>query len=109
MKPGTGRWGTWASPLGAADVATAGTRLYQPRRRGETFWWVETRPAESGRTVLVRSRAGRREDLNPPPLSVRSRVLSRFFEYDTSQRMTAIKVEGAPWLAEQAKADADED
>jgi dipeptidyl aminopeptidase/acylaminoacyl peptidase len=74
MKPGTGRWGTWASPLGAADVATAGTRLYQPRRRGETFWWVETRPAEGGRTVLVRSKAGHREDLNPPPLSVRSRV-----------------------------------
>jgi len=74
MKARTEDWGAWESPLTAGDVATAGTRLAQPRRAGETFWWVETRPAESGRTVLVRSRGGQREDVNPLPLSVRSRV-----------------------------------
>ncbi|MEJ2513695.1 MAG: S9 family peptidase [Gammaproteobacteria bacterium] len=74
MKPKTERYGAWKSPLSAEAVATSATRMYQPRRSGETFWWVETRPAEGGRTVLVRQDRGRRRDLNPAPLSVRSRV-----------------------------------
>ena len=74
MSPRPAPWGSWDSPLSAGRVARAGTRIYQPRRAGDTLYWLEVRPAEGGRTILVRERAGRREELNPPPWSVRSRV-----------------------------------
>lgn len=74
MSPRPAPWGSWSSPLSAGRVARAGTRIYQPRRAGNTLYWLEVRPADGGRTVLVRDRAGQREELNPLPWSVRSRV-----------------------------------
>lgn len=66
--------GSWVSPLGAARIAAGNLRLMQPRIAGDCVYWVESRPAENGRGVLVRKRMGEnRQDLTPP-LSVRSRV-----------------------------------
>jgi dipeptidyl aminopeptidase/acylaminoacyl peptidase len=67
-------FGSWPSPLEAARVAAAGVRIYQPRRSGEVVHWLELRPAEGGRTVLVQEARGQRTELSPPPFSVRSRV-----------------------------------
>ncbi|HVC28746.1 MAG TPA: S9 family peptidase [Gammaproteobacteria bacterium] len=67
--------GSWPSPLSAARIAVGGVRLLQPRIAGDAVYWIESRPAENGRSVLVRWRAdGNREDVTPAPFSARSRA-----------------------------------
>lgn len=67
--------GSWPSPLDAGRIATAGRRLSQPRLRGDEVTWLEGRPDEGGRQVVVRARPGRPpEDLTPPGVDVRTRV-----------------------------------
>ncbi len=67
--------GAWTSPLTAADVAAGSVRLSWPRLVGGQVWWLEGRPDEGGRTVLVRRLAdGSREDLLPSPWDARTRV-----------------------------------
>jgi dipeptidyl aminopeptidase/acylaminoacyl peptidase len=41
---------------------------------GEAVYWLESRPAEAGRTVVVRADADGLTDLSPPGVSIRSRV-----------------------------------
>lgn len=67
-------YGSWESPLDAAQVAEAGTRIFQPRRNGDQVNWLELRPSEDGRTVLMQDLRGQRTELTPPPYSARSRV-----------------------------------
>lgn len=74
MKRRHAPFGGWASPLSAAEVARAGVRLGQPRRERDRVSWLETRPAEGGRSVLMQSWHGRRSELTPAPFSVRSRA-----------------------------------
>lgn len=67
--------GTWLSPISAARVAGNSVRLMQPRIAGKYVYWVESRPEENGRCVLLRGRPGEKNrELTPPPFSVRSRV-----------------------------------
>jgi dipeptidyl aminopeptidase/acylaminoacyl peptidase len=74
VKPQTAPYGSWASPLEAAQIARAGIRLQQPHRSGDIVTWLESRPAENGRAVLMQELFGRRIELTPAPFSVRSRV-----------------------------------
>jgi dipeptidyl aminopeptidase/acylaminoacyl peptidase len=69
-------YGSWRSPIMAELVASAGTRLAEPALgRDGSAWWLEGRPAEDGRTVLVRRRpGGEPEDVTPPGFYVRTRV-----------------------------------
>ena len=48
-------YGTWASPIGADLVARATTYVHETRIDADAVWWLELRPEEGGRTVLVRS------------------------------------------------------
>jgi dipeptidyl aminopeptidase/acylaminoacyl peptidase len=48
-------FGTWPSPIDADAVARAATLVSGVRLDGESAWWLESRPAEGGRTALVRS------------------------------------------------------
>lgn len=69
--------GTWPSPLTAAEVARAGVSYRQVAVSpdGRTVWWSESRPAEGGRTtVLRRTDAGPVEEVLPATLDARSRV-----------------------------------
>ena len=69
-------FGSWPSPISAATVA-AGLRgtLWQVRLSGESVYWLEVRPHEAGRTVIMRrSPAGGIETLTPPDIDVRTRV-----------------------------------
>lgn len=67
--------GSWPSPLDAADVASAGVRLSEPRLDGGNIHWLERRPSEGGRTVLVRRNPdGRVEDVLEAGFNVRTRV-----------------------------------
>jgi dipeptidyl aminopeptidase/acylaminoacyl peptidase len=68
-------YGTWKSPISAADVAAAQMRLSYPDMAGDEVWWQEGRPAEGGRvTVAARGADGRTRDLLPAPWSARTRV-----------------------------------
>ncbi|HKT31553.1 MAG TPA: S9 family peptidase [Gammaproteobacteria bacterium] len=67
--------GNWRSPLGAAQIAAGGVRLAQPRVVGNHVYWLESRPVENGRSVLLCVRPGETpRDLTPAPFSVRSRA-----------------------------------
>ena len=58
--------GEWKSPLSAADVARAGVSASWPAIVGDDVWWVETRPLEDGRRVIVSKELG---DLIAAPFS----------------------------------------
>ena len=68
-------FGTWPSPLSASLVASQGLRLGAVITDGDDVYWIEGRPAESGRNVLVRRRPdGQAADVTPPDFNVRTRV-----------------------------------
>ena len=69
--------GTWPSPLTAAAVAAGdvGLEQVQVTDGGRTVWWAEARPAEGGRTtVLRRTGDGAAVEVLPAHLSARTRV-----------------------------------
>jgi dipeptidyl aminopeptidase/acylaminoacyl peptidase len=68
--------GSWPSPLAAATLASAALRLATPAfARDGSVLWLEGRPSEGGRTVLVQQPPeGTPRDLSPAPLDLRSRV-----------------------------------
>ena len=66
--------GSWPSPLDIAAAAGAQLRYSQPRIAGDDCYWLESRPLEQGRAVVVRARGGAVHDVTPAPFSVRSRV-----------------------------------
>jgi dipeptidyl aminopeptidase/acylaminoacyl peptidase len=68
-------YGTWPSPLTAAALASQGLRLGGVAVDGGAIYWLEGRPSEGGRTVLVRRAAdGTIADVTPEPFNVRTRV-----------------------------------
>jgi len=68
-------YGSWPSHV-TAEAITAGTvGLSGVTVDGQDVYWVESRPQEEGRSVLVRLlEGGRTEDVTPPPFNVRTRV-----------------------------------
>lgn len=69
------QYGVWPSRLSAADVAGASVRLSGLASTPAGAIWVEQRPSERGRCVIVGTYAGGMvRDLLPPPYSARSRV-----------------------------------
>jgi dipeptidyl aminopeptidase/acylaminoacyl peptidase len=74
--PSGAPYGSWRSPISAADVASAGRRLAAPAIAADgAVWWAEGRPAEGGRVVLMRRPAGGEpEDVTPAEFNVRTRV-----------------------------------
>jgi len=71
----TAPYGSWTSPI-TADLIVSGTvGLDAIVLDGEAVYWIEGRPAEGGRHVIVRRGAdGRIEDVTPQGMSARSRV-----------------------------------
>ena len=75
MSPTIAPYGAWVSPLGAATVAAAGLRLGAVAVDGDDIYWLEGRPTQGGRNVLVKRGADRRtEDVTPREMNVRTRV-----------------------------------
>ena len=68
-------YGTWPSPISAASVAAQSLRLSAVTIDGDDLYWLEGRPAEGGRNVLVRrTQGGAAVDVTPLPFNVRTRV-----------------------------------
>src|SRR4051794_38296826 len=67
----TAPYGSWPSPLTTDALVAGELRLGAPAFVGDALVWTERRPAEGGRSVLVRSDG---VDLVRAPFNVRSRV-----------------------------------
>ncbi len=71
----TARYGTWESPLTPETMTGGSIGMGEVSADGATLLWLESRPEEQGRTVLVRRNAdGTIQDLVPAPVNVGSRV-----------------------------------
>ena len=71
---GTAPYGTWTSPITSAAIVSDAVGLDQLAIHGTDIFWIEARPREQGRCVLVRWRDGQSQDLLAPPWNVRTRV-----------------------------------
>jgi dipeptidyl aminopeptidase/acylaminoacyl peptidase len=68
-------FGSWRSRVRIEDVVGEVILLSEPWVDGDDVFWLEGRPSEGGRRVLVRASAdGSTTDLTPPPINVRTRV-----------------------------------
>ncbi|MFL5777885.1 MAG: S9 family peptidase [Chloroflexota bacterium] len=75
LEPTVAPFGSWESPIRLDDVVAEVTPIAEPWLDGDDTYWLEDRPAEAGRSVLVRAGPdGATVDLTPSPFDVRSRV-----------------------------------
>ena len=68
-------YGTWESPISAAETVGNVIDFGQIAKDGDKLYWLEGRPSEGGRQVLVgRDTSGQIDDLTAPPTYVRTLV-----------------------------------
>ncbi len=73
--PQVAPYGSWKSPITTDLIVSETIGLAQLILDGQNIYWIEMRPSEGGRSVIVqRTPEGRIEDLTPPPFSARTRV-----------------------------------
>ncbi|HEX8094270.1 S9 family peptidase [Jatrophihabitans sp.] len=71
----TAPYGSWTSPISAADLVRSQHPVYGGHYVGGELWWSELRPAEAGRQSIRRLAAdGEPEDVLPAPWNARTRV-----------------------------------
>ncbi len=63
-------FGSWRSPISAASIAEGGVNLAGVAVDGGSVYWAEGRPAEGGRTVVVKDGV----DVTPAGFNVRTQV-----------------------------------
>ncbi|HYN26109.1 MAG TPA: S9 family peptidase [Pyrinomonadaceae bacterium] len=74
-EPKIAPYGSWKSPITSDLIVSSSVGLSQPTIAGQDIYWVEMRPFEGGRNVIVRLDAsGAATDVNPPPFNARTRV-----------------------------------
>lgn len=67
-------YGAWASPITAASLADGMIGLADLRVADGRLYWLENRPAEGGRLVLMTQDGGQARQLTPEGFNVRTRV-----------------------------------
>lgn len=68
-------YGTWSSPISAEAAVASSIRVMEIRLDGDDTYWIESRPEEKGRSVIVKRDArGNMTDINPAPFNARTRV-----------------------------------
>ena len=71
----TAPYGTWSSPITARMLATAGVGLGASTLEDGVAYWIESRPTEDGRQVVVRGDAFTSpQDVTPPGFNARTTV-----------------------------------
>ena len=74
-QPQMAPYGAWESPISADLISTEGRRIIEAVADGEDIYWIEMRPTESGRYVIVRRTPdGQTTDVTPSPFNARTRV-----------------------------------
>ncbi|MGE0685745.1 MAG: prolyl oligopeptidase family serine peptidase [Dehalococcoidia bacterium] len=73
--PEVAPYGSWKSPITADLIVSSTVGIGAPRLDGEDVYWLEGRPQERGRQVIIhRKPDGSTEELNPAPFNARTRV-----------------------------------
>lgn len=73
--PTTAPYGTWKSPITTALIVEKTIGVGGLTFDDDYLFWVESRPSEGGRNVLVRrDKNGQAVDVNPAPYNIRTRV-----------------------------------
>jgi dipeptidyl aminopeptidase/acylaminoacyl peptidase len=68
-------YGSWGSPISSDLIVRGVVGLSQVKPDGGAVYWMESRPDEDGRNVIVgRTSGGSMEDVTPPPFDARTRV-----------------------------------
>ncbi|MEP6706954.1 MAG: S9 family peptidase [Pyrinomonadaceae bacterium] len=68
-------YGSWQSPITSELIVREMVGLSQARIDGPDNYWIEMRPSEGGRNVIVKcDRDGNLTDLTPPQFNARTRV-----------------------------------
>ena len=67
-------YGSWPSQLSSRELANGAIRRSEPRVFNGDVLWLESRPAESGRTALVSFNGNESKTLGPGDLNVRTLV-----------------------------------
>ncbi len=68
-------YGSWQSPISSDLIVSDSVRLSDVVLDGQDTYWVEMRPSEGGRNVIVRCTSdGRIADITPPDFNSRTRV-----------------------------------
>jgi dipeptidyl aminopeptidase/acylaminoacyl peptidase len=70
----TAPYGSWRSPITSERIVAEAVSLADVLLDGGDVYWVEGRPREGGRYVLVRAAPGGPEDVSPAPFNVRTTV-----------------------------------
>lgn len=71
----TAPYGSWKSPITSDLIVKETIGLNQPRLDGDDTYWIEMRPSEKGRQVIVRRTSdGSTTDINPSGFNARTRV-----------------------------------
>jgi dipeptidyl aminopeptidase/acylaminoacyl peptidase len=74
-EPAEAPYGSWQSPISAEMLVQGAVRFGDVSIDGGTVYWVEGRPQEEGRYVIVRRQPdGTIDDVLPPPFSARTTV-----------------------------------
>jgi dipeptidyl aminopeptidase/acylaminoacyl peptidase len=72
--PRVAPFGGWRTPINAALVAAGEVPISLATLSGQDIYWLEGKPLEGGRNVLVRYANGQRTELTPGEFNVRTRV-----------------------------------
>lgn len=68
-------YGSWKSPITSDLIVGGSVALSQPLIDNASVFWIEMRPIENGRLVIVRKNTdGSITDINPSPFNARTRV-----------------------------------
>ncbi len=70
----TAAYGSWQSLVTPEMLARGNASLAEPALRGEAIYWLESRPWDKGRSMLVRHHGEQKTDLLPSGFSARSRA-----------------------------------
>ena len=74
-QPQVAPYGAWRSPISADLISMEGRRIIEAVADGEDIYWIEMRPTENGRYVIVRRTPdGQTTDVTPAPFNARTRV-----------------------------------
>ena len=114
----TAPYGSWKSPITSDLIVKGSIGLSQLKLEGADAFWIEMRPSEGGRQVVVRQdRDGHRGDLIPPGFNARTRVheygggdyvvdgAAIYFSNFTDQQIYRVPAGGEPELISRDCAD----
>jgi dipeptidyl aminopeptidase/acylaminoacyl peptidase len=74
-QPVAAGYGSWKSPVTPEMIVSRSIGLGQIEIDGDDIYWVESRPLEEGRSVILRrSKNGEIRDVTPQPFDARTRV-----------------------------------